>query len=54
MFLVLILCFNTQLFDDIVFISGPMRGRGRGGPRGRGGRGGPRGGSRGRGAPSRR
>lgn len=31
-----------------------MRGRGRGGPRGRGGRGGPRGGSRGRGAPSRR
>lgn len=31
-----------------------MRGRGRGGPRGRGGRGGPRGGGRGRGAPSRR
>lgn len=48
-----IICFN-YLFDNIVLILGPMRGRGRGGPRGRGGRGGPRGGSRGRGAPSRR
>lgn len=37
-----------------VFVLGPGRGRGRGGPRGRGSRGGPRGGgSRGRGGPSR-
>lgn len=48
--------FFSYLFDNIVFVLGPMRGRGRGGPRGRGGRGGPRGGSRGGrgGAPSRR